>query len=255
MAMSIFTFISQDELDDLSDDPRQAFGELAQIGQRRLGELISKLDPETQTDWNRIEELNHSFMNMIIASSKRLEIEPFASMEVPKQNDYKNYQFVQFRSDVDHYLTQLALDNSFRNRKNSVSIPDKSKDNIRSYLNALKDCIDKAQISDAKRKALLEHLVRFEQELEKRRLSLLEVTKLTLAVMALPGGAWASVEITMKLVNNILLLTAEAKENEDSQPSLSGRHDSAQKALSPPRKIEKAAKPPFDDDLDDDVPF
>lgn len=253
--MSIYTFVSQTELDDLPHEPRQAFGDLIHIAQRKLGSLVEALDGENQSDWNRIEELNYAFMNVVIAASKRFEVDPFMSMQVPQFSEFKNHQFFQFKSDVDHYVTQLALDNSFRNRRNSVEIPAKSKDNIRSYLHGLKDCVEKASITDKKRDALLKHLAHFETELERRRLNLVEVSMLTLTVMALPGGAWASADLTIKLVHNIAEIIAEAKEAEDERPALtSGDNNSAPKALSAPRPA-APVRPPFDDDLEDDVPF
>src|SRR5438105_4543268 len=86
-AMTILNFVSQDELDDLDDDPHIAFMTLVNHAQRRLAEQIKGLDP--QDEWEQRDELRHSFMNVVIAAAKRIEIEPFVSMEVPRLSDFK----------------------------------------------------------------------------------------------------------------------------------------------------------------------
>lgn len=44
--MSIFEFVSQDELDDLDEDHRMAFMQLVNAAQRTLSAKIEALDPE-----------------------------------------------------------------------------------------------------------------------------------------------------------------------------------------------------------------
>jgi len=85
--MTILNFVSQDDLDDLDDDPRIAFMTLVNHAQRSLAEQTKRLDP--QDEWDQREKLRHSFMNVVIAAAKRFEIEPFVSMEVPRLSDFK----------------------------------------------------------------------------------------------------------------------------------------------------------------------
>ena len=256
--MNIFDFITQDELDDLPhDDPHMAFTGFVRHAQRRLGEFTKAHESNDESDWNRIDEARQSFMNVVIAAAKRFEIEPFATMEVPrvKQFSYETHQ--QFRADLDHYMTQLLLDNTIRDRSNSVPLAPKAKDAIRSYIHGLKTCLDNAEMTEAKREVLRKRLAEFEQELDKKRLSIFAVTKITLEILALPGGVWATGDMVAKLVNNVLTVVAEAKAADDASRQLPPT--SAPVALSPPRQPEPAAstrpQPAFDLDLDDDVPF
>ena len=113
--MTILNFVSQDELDDLDDDPRIAFMMLVNHAQRSLSEQTKGL---TEEDWQQREELRHSFMNVVIAAAKRFEIEPFVSMEVPRFSDFEeNVDYRQFKADLDHYITQLVIDNSIRAKR------------------------------------------------------------------------------------------------------------------------------------------
>jgi hypothetical protein len=74
--MSILDFITQDELDDLDEDPSRAFMSIVNIAQRRLADQTKGFDTQDQSGWEARQELRYSFMNIIIAAGKRLEIEP-----------------------------------------------------------------------------------------------------------------------------------------------------------------------------------
>lgn len=253
--MSILDFVTQDELDDLDEDPRTAFMQLVNAAQRSLSAKVGTLDPENQYEWQKAEELRHSFMNVVVAAAKQYEIEPFYSMEVPQYSNFRDTDHRQFKSDLDHYVTQLVLSNSLRSKRDSVEVLPKTKEQLRTYLAGLKQCIEKGNMTDSKREALLKKLDAFEAELEKRRLSMIAVARLTYLILSVPGTMWASVDITHKLTTNIMQIVAEAKAAEDETKQILTA--AAPKALSPPRK--ETPPPParggFSDDLDDDVPF
>ena len=144
---SALNFVSQDELDDLDDDPRIAFMTLVNHAQRRLAEQTERLDPRDELQWEQREELYHSFMNVVIAAAKQFEIEPFVSMEVPRFSDFKhNVDHREFKAVLDHYITQLMLDNSIRVKRDLVAILPNSKDRIRSYVHGLRQCIEQANM-------------------------------------------------------------------------------------------------------------
>lgn len=256
--MSVLNFVSQDELDDLDDDPRIAFMTLVNHAQRRLSEQIAMLDPRDEAGWEQCQELHHSFMNVVIAAAKRFEIEPFVSMQVPRYSDFrKSVDHREFRADLDHYITQLVLDNSIRARHDSVAILPKSKDSIRSYVHGLRQCIEQADMTKSKREALLIKLDQFEAELEKRRLNILAVARIAFELLAVPGGVWASAEVAHRLITNVMQTVAEAKSAEKETRQLAPT--SPPKALSPPR-VEKAVPVSSfgrssSNTIDDDIPF
>ncbi|WP_447761265.1 hypothetical protein [Sphingopyxis panaciterrae] len=251
--MSILEFVNQDELDDLDEDPRMAFMQLVNAAQRSLSAKIDALDPDNQYEWQKIEEFRYSFMNVVVAAGKRFEIEPFHSMEVPQYSNFRDADHRQFKSDLDHYVTQLVLDNSLRAKRDSVEVLPKTKDQLRTYISGLRQCIENGNMSASKREALLKRLDAFETELEKRRLNMLAVARLAYLVLSVPGTVWASVDITHKLTTNIMQTVAEAKAAEDETKQLPAV--APPKALSAPRRPAALPPPPFEDDLDDDVPF
>lgn len=249
--MSIFKFVSQDELESLPEDPQQAFATFVNHAQRRFAEILAGFNPDEQNEWHQIEETRHSFMNIVLAAAKRFEIEPFLSMEVPLWSEFDNKHHREFQADLDHYLTQLVIDNSLRAKRDSVTILPKSKDRIRAHVQGLRDCVDNANMTDAKREALIKKLDDFEKELEKQRLNLFVTARIAFELLAIPGGVWASAEIANKLIHNVMQTVAEAKAAEDETRQLPPT--ATPKALSPPRQT---PPPAFaSDDLDDDVPF
>jgi hypothetical protein len=82
--------ITQEELDDLpDDDPQAAFATFVRIAQRRLAQRTEKLDPRNEYDWEPINEARNGFMNVVIAAAKKYGIEPIASIDVPRLQDFK----------------------------------------------------------------------------------------------------------------------------------------------------------------------
>lgn len=258
--MTILNFVTQEQLDSLDmDDPQSAFMNLVNFAQRSFSAQTSKLDLDERNDYEKREEIRYSFMNVIAASGKRLEIEPFFSMNVPRYSSFNDGEFRDFKHDLDNYVTQIMLDNSMKSRKNSVEILPQSKDKIRSYVHGLRDCIEKSNMQGAKRKTLLDKLDAFEKELEKRRINILAVALVSFEVLGIPGSVWGSIDIVHKLVNSVMQEVAEAKVTEEQTRSIAA--PSAPKALLPPRAEDKKASTPAwqkktpTPDLDEEIPF
>lgn len=254
--MSIYEFVSQDELDDLDEDPRVAFMQFVNAAQRSLATKVEALDPENQYEWRKIEELRYSFMNVVVAAATRFEIEPFHSMDVPPYTNFGETDHWQFKSDLDHYVTQLVLDNRLRSRQDTVEVLPNTKDRLRTYISGLRQCIELGNMTGAKREALFKKLDAFEAELEKRRLNMVTVAKFAYFILSVPGTMWASVDITHKLTTNIMQTVADAKVAEDETRQLPTT--APLKALSAPRKpapVPTKSLSDFVSDLDDHVPF
>lgn len=249
--MYVFDFISPAEIADLpDDDPQAAFVQFVRIAQRRLGERSAELRPDDESDWEMLTEARLGFMNVVIGAAKKYEIEPFASMDVPRYKDFGREDHRQFRADLDHYLTQLLLDNNSRSKRESVLITAELSTTIRTYVFHLRQLIETASdLDESKRTVLLRRLSEFEAELEKKRLSIVAVAVLAITLAGAPGAVWASADVANKLLTNILRAVGEAKIADDAArlppPS------TAPMSLTGPRKHEK----PSSRDLDDDIPF
>jgi hypothetical protein len=255
-AMLIFDFITQDEIDDLpDDDPRAAFVSFVRIAQRRLGERTKAIDTSDQAGWEELNEARHGFMNVVVAAAKNYGIEPFASLTIPRVKDFGSDTNQEFRADLDHYLTQLLLDNSSRAKRDSVLIPPNLKTTLRTYLFHIRELIDKADdLDEAKRQTLLRRISEFEAELDKKRLNLLAVTMLAITIVGAPGALWSSADAANKLLTHILRMVGEAKFADDAMRRLPSSE--APKAITGPRPndtgpIKKSKRL----DMDDEIPF
>lgn len=253
--MMIFDFITQEEIEELpDDDPRLAFMTLVKIAQRRLGERTAELDGNDHGAWEQLQEARHAFMNVIIAAAKKYEIEPFASLSVPRIDDFKTDVHRQFKADLDHYITQLVLDNSSRAKRDSVTISPQLRTTIRTYIHHLRQAIDRADdLSEARREILLRKLAEFEAELEKKRLSLMAVTLMAITLLSAPGGLGATAEIATKLVTNILRTVGEAKMADDETRRLPS--SAAPMAITGPRPKDPELIAPPSGGIDDEIPF
>jgi hypothetical protein len=256
--MIIFDFITQEEIEELpDDDPHVAFTTFVRIAQRRLGERTTELSD--QSSWQELEEARHGFMNVVIAAAKKYGIEPFASLSVPRLEDFRTEIHRQFKADLDHYLTQLLLDNSSRAKRDSVLISPELKSTIRTYLHHMRTVIDNAEdLSESRRNILLRKLAEFEAELEKKRLSLMAVTILAITLLSAPGGLGATADLTTKLVTQILRVVGEAKLVDDETRKLPSSAEPM--AITGPRKddpqlVKKQIIQDTRDDLDDEIPF
>ncbi len=258
--MHVYDYVTQEEMDDLPEDDHLAFAAFARHAIHRMSEATDKIDGSDNYGWQMIEEWRYDFMNVVLAAAKRFKIEPFSELEMPAIGNFNESAYRQFKADLDFFMTQLAIDNTIRDRRDSVKISAPAKDRIRNYLHELRQCVDKANLPDSRKDALLKKLADFEAELDRHRLSLLAISRISLEIMMIPGGLWASAQITQKLLNNVLQVVAEEKVVDDENRKLP--------PLAPPDKLLPPRKPSversvpsrpqpaaFDTDLDDDVPF
>ncbi|HLG85143.1 MAG TPA: hypothetical protein VKY22_29445 [Bradyrhizobium sp.] len=247
--MMIFDFITQEEMDDLpDDDPQEAFTRFVEIARRRLADRLGSLGDQEE-DWHDRLEAQHGFMNVIVAAAKRFDIEPLSRLSVPRATKFTSDAYREFRSDLDHYLTQLLLGNSARAKRDSVLLSQNFKTTIRTYLLSLRELIEKNDdIDERKRNELLDHLSAFEAAVEQKRLNLLAVTVFAITLLGAPGALGASVDMASKLVTNILRTVGEAKVHDEATRRLPSAAPPLQ--ITGPRPQEQLKQ-----DMDDDIPF
>lgn len=255
--MSILNLVSQDQLDDLDDDPQVAFMQICNHAQRSFADQTRDFDLDDQNQWHAREDLRRSFMNTIVASAKRFAIEPFASTQVPRASEWKSGDYLQFQEDLDHYITQIVIENSYRSRRDSVAILPKTKDTILGYISALRDCVKNSTLTEAKRSALLARIDELESELSKSRTNMFAVARVVFEILSIPGNMWSSYDITHRLTSQLAQSVAEAKVSEQAVKPLAPI--APIKELSPPRPLEsngpRSGRGSKLDTVDDDIPF
>ncbi|MFP1132869.1 hypothetical protein [Asticcacaulis sp. W401b] len=209
--MSLTEFITLQEISQLPPDPHLAFAHFVQIVESSLERKMKELDDNSQSGWELMSDVRHSFMNHIIAAAKRYRIRPIMGIELPKHNDFDYQNWRQFKSDLDHYVTQILLNDPEVEIEKSVALTPEIKSNIRSYIVAMKGEVDRANLSDDLRDKMLKKLREFEDLLEERRISFLAVTGIIMTILGVPGSLYASYDIVTKLSANIFSEMGKAK--------------------------------------------
>ncbi len=257
--MNIFDFISQEQLENLPEEPRMAFAAFVKCSMDSLKKSFENMDLNEEQEWNDYQRARLDMMNVILAASKRFEIEPFASMQVPRVGSNNHQEINQFESDLHHYMTQIVLDNVLRQRSDSVKLSETARDRIRQHVHHLKKCVDESELDESKKRVLHNKILEFESALDKQRLSLLKVSWISIQILAIPGAMWTSADVVNKLMGNIAQTVAIEKSAEEDERKLPVQ--SEPKALLPPRQdgwgigLSENSGGAFDNDLDDDVPF
>jgi hypothetical protein len=247
--MNIFDFLTQDEIEDAPEDGALAFAYLVRIAQARLTERMRGLDAR-------------GFMSTVISLGKSYAIEPFAGLEMPRFENFDYNVHRQFKADLDHYMAQLVVGNALRGRRESIRLAPEAKERIRTHLHHIKDHLDKAEITDAKRSMLHAKLAEFEAALEKNRLNVFAAGRVVIEILSLTANVagLADSATLHKLLSNVMVTVAEAKATDDESRKLPPF--APPPVLLPPRRSEpKPKKPPresfedFSADIDDEIPF
>jgi hypothetical protein len=258
--VSVFEIFPPEFVDELPLlEPETAFAMIV----RRGFEHVARNMPGNRDDedsWEAYRDAQHTAMNAIIASAKRLEIEPFASMEVPQRSDFDARNYINFKADLDHHITQTLIDSGIRQRRDSVAVPPKVKDRLKSHLHAMKTQIDQADMPEAKRAALHKKLKDFEVALERDKLPIFAVARIILEVLSLTANVLTLSDSPTfaRLTSNIMQEVARAKADDDATRQLPPAEPP--RIALPPRaapKIEPKRSPMErrGSDLDDDIPF
>ncbi|MBJ7416669.1 MAG: hypothetical protein JHC88_14670 [Niveispirillum sp.] len=254
--MNIFDFVTQDEIESApTDDPALAFTQLVMHAQRRLRERIKLIAPQDQAEFEEVEDARHGFMNFVLGLSKTLNIKPFSEMDMPRLDKFDTTIHRQFQADLDHYMTQLIIGNSMKDKANSVRLSSTAKENILKYVNAIRDSLNMENIDQNHRETLLRKLDEFEIEINKGRVSILASSLVILALLGAPGSLSSTYDIVSKLSTNILRIIAQEKASDDDTKRLHIQTTPA--ALSPPRKTEETTTNGYGltANLDDEIPF
>ena len=209
--MSLTDFITLEEISQLPTDPHLAFAHLVRIAETSLERKMRELDDTTQSGWELMSDVRHSFMNHVIAAAKRYRIRPIMGIEMPQQNSFDHQNWRQFKSDLDHYVTQLLLNDPEIELENSVALTPDLKAHIRTYVLAIKVEVEKANLSKDLRDKMLKKLEEFEALLEERRISFLVVTGVIMTILGVPGSLYASYDIVTKLSANIFAEVGKAR--------------------------------------------
>jgi hypothetical protein len=204
---------TDDEIEQLPEEPELAFVELEKIIRARTKEALAEASRE---QWNP-DDYFIEYMNSVMAAVREYKIEALNNLEIPGVNSphiYENYR--QFSADVDLFTNQIRLRRGRRNRQNSVGLDGNTKAKIHGYIQKIRIVLDKAELPEAKRDSLFAKLDAFVLEVDKAWTNLQSITTVYLTVCTVIGEGFNRLEPVRRFINSIAALIGKAKETEDS---------------------------------------
>ena len=251
--MQFFDFITEEELDRLPEDPQAAFVQFVRHADNRLTSRLREVENE---DYDQRSDVKYAFQNVVLAVAKQFRIEPFINATVPAielRSDHKAENYQQFRADLDHYMAQLMISLVYRERAESLNLPAKTADKIRTYIHYLREEVDKAEhLTEPKKAALRRRINALEEELGKKRIRYGAIALIVAEILAIPGAVSQSVDIMAKITTNILRDIGEVKLAQDDEKRVPYGEPAA---LLPPRPPQSRPARFQREEMDDEIPF
>jgi hypothetical protein len=252
--MNIDELLGPLDWEDLPEDPDDAFAHVLKIAQRSAAPEFDRLrgHASQSNDFTALYDSQLGYLSSIVGVAKGLGVQAFADYHIPDARDFDEQYYRRFLSDVNHFSAQAAARRAIRSRQLSVRLEPKVADSIRSYVHHLKDAIDQANMSDAKKANLHSKLKAFEQELDGgKRINVLRVSLLVMEIIGIPGSLWATGEVAQRLGHNIIQAIADAKHEEvENRVSLE-----VEPRLALAAAVHEERSPQASRVLDDDIPF
>lgn len=254
--MSIWAFLTQSEIDD-APDGEEGFAQLARISQERLDQRLSRLNRDDNSGWNRVAESEMLFSRTVLNLGKSYGIEPFVSMQIPREG-YNTNEYTEFRHELDDAVAHLVLTNAIKLRRDTMIVPSGIKEAIRTHLHHIREHLEKADVSDDKRATLKRKLDEFDAALEKNRFNYLAAGHVAMEILSLTANVLSVTESATvhKLLTNMMQTVAEAKAEDDQKRNLPPSNPPP--VMLPPKREEpRVANGPREHvpvDLDDEIP-
>jgi hypothetical protein len=209
------TMITDEEIEQLPDDPIVAFIEFEKILRTRTNEI---LQTASQEQWDNSSDYYIEYMNRVAAAAQEFKIDDLKALRVPPVNrDYSSIHadYQQFLTDVDFFTTRFRLRRS-RNRQNSVGLDGNTKARIHAYIQKIRIVLDKAELPESKRDLLFAKLDEFVLEVDKSRTNLQSIATVYLTICTVIGEGFNKLEPVRRFINSIAALMGKAKDTEDS---------------------------------------
>jgi hypothetical protein len=232
--------ITDEELADLPDDPEHAFV----LYERRIRERLHK-DLEISENQYAVESCQITYMSHVLAAVKALDLGILGNWTVPSTSDDVNTYYRNFVTEVDGFTVQFRFRHARRVKQFSVAFDAAAKAKLRHHLEQMREVVDRLDVPDRKREALINRITALNDEIDRDR------TRFE-AFAALVVETSDQMEPLRKWIEPIAGIFRKSKEIEQERepprlPSPPKRIGGPKQPQAPQRKKQV--------DLDDDVPF
>lgn len=239
-----YELISADEYENLPEDDEQKFVEIERICRRSMTEMI---DRETSNDFDHLVRMQ--YMTTVAAAAQELGIE---GLDYPHDAEYPANELDNFLLRASGVVTRIRLRAGRRSKPYSVKLGTRTKARIEIEVRKLRGYVEESDLSERKRKALLEKLDELMVELNQSRLGFAKTMRILASVSVAIAGGTTFLAEAPNAVQTIMTLIGADKDREEEEME---RLAPPPKALPAPKPKFVRPPPAFDSDLDDDVPF
>lgn len=240
-----YELIPEETYSNLPEESVDKFVVLVRVAQANMARM---LDEYQSNDFSL--EIKAQFISTLAGIADALGIEGLPKVEPDDLHDGRKYTM--FQVYLAGIVSKVRLQGQIVSKPFSVALGRKTKAWIQQEINQLRGSIEESDLSQSKRDALVGKLDELEEELNKQRLGFARTLAITASIMTIVGGgttALANAPKASEFVARVIGLIGEDKEKEDAE----------RQRLAPPPKALPDHSPkrpaPFDNDLDDDVPF
>jgi hypothetical protein len=143
--------ITDEEIEQLPEDPELAFVEFEKIMRDRTN---GKIGEASQEQWCNADVFYLEYINKVLAAARAYTIDGLKDLQVPSVNSNSYEAYRQIVTDVDFYTIQIRIRHAGRNRQNSVGLDGNTKAKIHSYVQKIRIVLDKAELPESKRDLL-----------------------------------------------------------------------------------------------------
>ena len=242
--------ITQEEIEDLPENPRERFVQIEQICRKRYYEQISN-----EEEWGVVQDARLRYMTSVVSAAKYLNIVPISNIEMPRRSNWNDHDFDDFVSDLSFYTMQLMLEGADRKLRTAIFLEGATRDRLRTLTIHLREEVRKLNLPPARIDKLIRQVDKFESDLDSRNLTFIAVGVVTLAVAGAIADVGGAASAVRELVNKIEETVGQAKEEQDRDAASRMIENHEVRQLMPPRTHEPLPSPPEPASLDDEIPF
>ncbi|WFU47728.1 hypothetical protein [Sinorhizobium terangae] len=241
-----YELITEQDYDALPEEPALKFVALEAICRRNMNQFISEQTPAT---FDRMIEMQ--YMSVVSAAAEELGI---GGLSYPSHLDEPYTAFNDFLLEAAAAVTRIRLRNS-SSKAGSVRLSQRSRAKIELQLRRLEQLIEEAEMSEGRRKALLQRIDQFRHELDQTRLSFGKAMALLAAVSLGITSGTSFLADAPEAIATITSLIGADKEAEDQEAKRLGATP-VPKALPAPdaQRANEGDRSNYEL-TDDDIPF
>jgi hypothetical protein len=242
------TYITDEELDDLPDDPLLRFVGIEKIVRDRYETGCLRLGADES-----FLPLMRRYMSIVLPAAHMYAVPGLAGWQRPGPGEDNWDTYNAFLADIDYATTEIRLRRAERLKVNSVKLDAATKVKLRHLITQIRETVDKLEVSVAKKEKLYARLSDLESEINRDRTRYEAYAALMIEACDDAGEAVKRLEPLVRAVERVGAAIGVAKRAEDAQARLPAPPE--QKRIEQKPTSPKSTGKPFDRQLDDEIPF